>query len=211
MNILHKYTKENLKKNRSRTIVTIIGIILSMTLFTAVIEGAYSGREYFKNTVIATEGCFHTVFKDLNKEQAEGVIHDKDVDKVEYTQEVGYGIINSKNVDKPYLRVVTASENLDKLLRIELIKGRMPKNESEIVLPMHLQDNGGVEVKVGQTIDIDLGKRYLKGKELTSSYGYFNNKEDGTEELSYLSHHKYKVVGIIERLDRNVEEPLCPG
>ena len=36
MNIFHKITLTNLKKNKTRTIVTIIGIILSTAMFTAV-------------------------------------------------------------------------------------------------------------------------------------------------------------------------------
>ena len=46
MNVFHRYTRQALRKNRSRTWVTIVGIILSVALFTAVTEGAYSGVQY---------------------------------------------------------------------------------------------------------------------------------------------------------------------
>ena len=46
MKIFRQFTRRSLAKNRVRTLVTIIGIVLSMALFTAVIEGAYSGLEY---------------------------------------------------------------------------------------------------------------------------------------------------------------------
>lgn len=46
MNVFHRYTRQALRENRSRTWVTIVGIILSVALFTAVTEGAYSGVRY---------------------------------------------------------------------------------------------------------------------------------------------------------------------
>ena len=46
MNVFHRYTRQALRKNRSRTWVTIVGIILSVALFTAMTEGAYSGVQY---------------------------------------------------------------------------------------------------------------------------------------------------------------------
>ena len=43
MNVFHRFTRESLIRNRSRTLVTIVGIILSVALLTAVTEGAYIG------------------------------------------------------------------------------------------------------------------------------------------------------------------------
>ena len=45
-NIFHSFTRKCLAANRVRTLVTVIGIVLSMMLFTAVLEGAYSGQQY---------------------------------------------------------------------------------------------------------------------------------------------------------------------
>jgi putative ABC transport system permease protein len=65
MNVLHKYTIETLKKNKTRTIVTILGIALSMMLFTAVIEGAFSGKSYLEECIINLEGPYHGIAKNL--------------------------------------------------------------------------------------------------------------------------------------------------
>ena len=43
MNVFHRYTRQALRENRSRTWVTIVGIILSVALFTAVTEGEGRG------------------------------------------------------------------------------------------------------------------------------------------------------------------------
>ena len=59
MNVFQRYTLASLKKNRSRTLVTIIGIVLSMALITAVIEGAFSGVSFLIRSEEARLGRFH--------------------------------------------------------------------------------------------------------------------------------------------------------
>ena len=50
MNLLNKLTIKNLKLNRKRTIVTIIGIMLSVALITAVSSMFFSVEESFIKT-----------------------------------------------------------------------------------------------------------------------------------------------------------------
>ena len=49
MNLLNKLTIKNLKLNKKRTIVTIIGIMLSVALITAVSSMFFSVQESFIN------------------------------------------------------------------------------------------------------------------------------------------------------------------
>ena len=70
MNILHTFTRRALKKNRMRTLVTIIGIVLSMALLTAVIEGAYSGLCYMRGVIAEDAGNYHAYFTRLSDGEA---------------------------------------------------------------------------------------------------------------------------------------------
>ena len=70
MNVFHRYTRQALRKNRSRTWVTIVGIILSVALFTAVTEGAYSGVQYLVGAAEYTVGRFHGCYQNLTEQQA---------------------------------------------------------------------------------------------------------------------------------------------
>ena len=54
MNVFHKYTLQNLKKNKTRTIVTIIGIILSVAMFSATILSLSSAMHYMTSYVEQT-------------------------------------------------------------------------------------------------------------------------------------------------------------
>ena len=70
MNVFHRFTRQSLRKNRSRTWVTIVGIVLSVAMFTAVTEGAYSGVRYLVRTTEYTVGRFHGCYeKDVYKRQ----------------------------------------------------------------------------------------------------------------------------------------------
>ena len=66
MSIFTKLTQRYLSKNKTRTIVTLIGIIVSMALFTAVIEGAYSGYQFLKNREIVVTGEWQVIMNNVN-------------------------------------------------------------------------------------------------------------------------------------------------
>jgi putative ABC transport system permease protein len=59
MNIFNRVTLQSLKKNRVRTIVTIIGIMLSTALICAVTTSIASVRQYAINYYEFTEGKWH--------------------------------------------------------------------------------------------------------------------------------------------------------
>ena len=59
MNILNKYTFKTLLKNKTRTLVTIIGIILSVAMFTAVTAFVASLRTFMIDAIIASNGDWH--------------------------------------------------------------------------------------------------------------------------------------------------------
>ena len=59
MNVFHKVTLESLKKNRVRTIVTIVGIILSAAMICAVTTFASSFYNYIGEYYKYTYGDWH--------------------------------------------------------------------------------------------------------------------------------------------------------
>ena len=96
MNILNAFTRKSLGYNTTRTLVTIIGIILSMALFTAVIEGAYSGQQFLVRSVEEAEGRWMVLESGLDLEQAERARHTDGVAESALWQEVGWGLIGSE-------------------------------------------------------------------------------------------------------------------
>lgn len=127
MNVFHRYTRQALRKNRSRTWVTIVGIILSVALFTAVTEGAYSGVQYLVGAAEYTVGRFHGCYQNLTEQQASQLSRDeKEITEQSAWQLVGWGQVGADNAYKPYLRIMSMDPDLPDLLSIRLTQGRLP-------------------------------------------------------------------------------------
>ena len=59
MNVFNKVTLQSLKKNKTRTIVTIIGIMLSAAMICAVTTFASSIKNYALQNAIYNKGDWH--------------------------------------------------------------------------------------------------------------------------------------------------------
>lgn len=209
MNILHRFTRKSLLANRSRTLVTIIGIILSMALFTAVIEGAYSGQQFLIRSVEEKDGRWLVFDAELTQKQADALRETEGIADSAVWQEVGWGEIESLNEYKPYLLVESIDDGIESMLSVHLVSGRLPENENEILLPAHLASNGGVHYSEGDTLNIALGQRV---DESGAALSAFTAIEDGkTESIRAAKEHRYTVVGVYERLSTEVEDFGCPG
>lgn len=202
MSIFRKYTRESLKKNRTRTLVTIIGIILSMTLFTAVIEGANSGIVYMRDMVKEMEGSYHGFVSNLNQEQLEKLKNNSDIDKVAYLDDQGVAIFDSENPEKPYIRIAGMSKNLEELASVRIKQGRMPENENEIIIPDNILTNGGMSFSEGEEIELTLGTREVDGEIINPDMAIRENVE---ETLVNTVSKKYKIVGVYNRLSYELD------
>ena len=66
MNIFNKVTLQSMKKSRTRTIVTIIGVVLSAAMITAVATFGTSLLNFLLNGSIAKYGAWHIEFVDID-------------------------------------------------------------------------------------------------------------------------------------------------
>ena len=207
MNVFHQFTRKSLLKNRTRTLVTVIGIVLSMALFTAVIEGAYSGVQFLIRSVVDGNGAFQGYYYDLTEAEAQEAQSAEGIKDSATWQQVGWAEI-SENEVSPYLLIKSISGNFSDLVAVHLVSGRMPENENEIILPVHLGTTGGVQYTVGDTLTLDVGKRTADGEEVAEEYPYLLY---GPEEITDTTERTYTVVGIYERLNYSIEAIECPG
>lgn len=77
MNILRKLTLNYLKLNKKRTIVTIIGIILSGAMITAVATLAVSFQGFMLDVEISRDGAWEACFKDVKTEDIGSIANDR--------------------------------------------------------------------------------------------------------------------------------------
>ena len=209
MNLLNKLTIKNLKLNKKRTIVTIIGIMLSVALITAVASMYASGIKSLIYYEINQFGDFHVSFYDVPNEEINKFEDNRSIDTVNIAKGIGYAKIDSQNEYKPYVYIKALTKKSLNNLSIRLASGRLPENDTEIVIPTHLKTNGRLDLKVGDTVTLDVGKRVdYTNNELTQDDAY---QEDVGESIIETNHKTYKIVGIIERPANNIEPYSAPG
>ncbi|SFA97544.1 putative ABC transport system permease protein [Acetitomaculum ruminis DSM 5522] len=211
MRVLFKYTRNALKKSKTRTLVTIIGIILSMALFTAVIEGAFSGLIFYRNSIVEEYGKFQGFYSDINKKDKKEIIKSDEIESYASWEEVGWAKIDSSiEEDKPYIHIESMGKNFNDLVKVDLLEGRMPKDSSEIIisdsLVSNLDSKSIADFKVGKTIDLSIGQRLLNG-----NAPKMNDNFDADEELVDTKEKSLKIVGVFSRLSYDIEYFECPG
>lgn len=205
MNIFHKVTGKTLWKNKTRTTVTIIGIILSAAMITAVTTLVSSFQVYLRDMAVYQEGNWYTNLLDVSRQDYEDLQEDPGIEQIQAAQILGYAESESSNPDKPYLYVLGIRPEFAQNMPVHLIGGRLPENTSEIVLPAHLGSNGEVQANIGDQMSLSLGSRMTDGYSL----GQMNPFLGEEEKLENTKVHTYTVVGFYER--PNFEEYSAPG
>ena len=208
MNLFKKLTIKNLSLNKKRTIVTIIGITLSVALVTAVCTMYASLLSSLVLFETKERGNFHVSFYDVPIKEVDNIKNNRQVEDVFLTSDIGYAKINTKNEDKPYAFVKGFTNDSLENLSINLVNGRLPENNHEIVIPMHLKTNGRLELNIGDEITLDVGKRINLDDNVTLKQ---NNPYQGNEKIIDTKPITYKIVGIISRPASNIESYEAPG
>lgn len=211
MNVFGKITFRNLMKNKTRTLVTIIGIILSAAMFSAVAFTVSSLQGYLMDYGIYRSGSWHTAGSEVSDEELQELKTCDDIDKVVSLRLLGFvGLEEGMNSDKPYLCVQEMSEGFADMMPVHLTEGRMPENEKELILPMHLEWDGGVRYKLNETITLSLGDRMLDGQQMDNNTPFYPTDDgENPETLENLHTVDYTVVGFYERPD--FEDYSAPG
>lgn len=207
MNVFSKVTLESLKKNRTRTVVTIIGILLSAAMICASTTFVSSMQNFVLRCEIYSSGDWHGAVYDAAYKDYEDIRDSGKVSSAAYAQVLGYAKIDSANERKPYLYVLggDAASGYFETMPVHLLLGTLPKDSTEIILPEHLTSNGKVNYKLGDTVTLDVGDRTLDGRRLgqdTPVYTYDSETQVeimSGERLENTEPRTYTVVGIYER------------
>lgn len=217
MNVFNKVTLESLKKNRTRTIVTIIGIMLSAAMICASTTFVSSMQNFVLRCEIYSSGDWYGAVYDAAYKDYEDIRDSNRVSSAAYAQVLGYAKIDSANERKPYLYVLggDVASGYFETMPVHLILGALPKDSTEIILPEHLTSNGKVNYKLGDTVTLDVGDRTLDGRRLgqdTPVYTYDSETQVeimSGERLENTEPRTYTVVGIYER--PTFEDYSAPG
>lgn len=213
MNILNELTIKNLKLNKKRTIVTIVGIVLSVALICAVAGMVTSFQATLVNIAITDGGNRHLTIENVSKKDLKYFTNNSHVKSMYLSESFGYAKVDNINKYKPYAYVVGYTKSAFDNTTLKLVSGRLPENNKEIIVSVPFKNSA--KVKIGDIISLDIGKRVCTdGTILNQSNPYY--VEEGETDLCHeyitdTSKHEYKIVGITERLNYNIEGYSAPG
>ncbi|MDR4887370.1 FtsX-like permease family protein [Fredinandcohnia sp. QZ13] len=212
MNIINKLTIRHLKENKRRTLVTIIGVIISVAMISAVATLGVSFLNLMIRDHIATNGEWHVKYNAVNEEQIQAIENDDQTKKLILSNDLGYAKLErSENKGKPYLFFKEYNSAGFQQFPIELAEGRLPFTENEIVISEDIANNAKVAYNIGDKLTLDIGKRMLAGEEnpLGQNYPLQTDENGTTEELKIQATETFTIVGTIKR--PTWEQAWSPG
>ena len=200
MSILNDLTIKNLKLNKKRTIVTIVGIILSTALMVGIGLLFSSFQDYMIRETISYNGKYEAEYGDVSLDKLNSI--DKKDFSYFYQKAIGFSKFDSANEYKPYLYI--SSVNKEYFNELHLISGRFAENDKELVISNHINTNGGASYKIGDIVTLKYGERVVEGVNTLVNNEYYEE-----ETLNIAGEKTYTIVGIVER--SNFEDYSASG
>lgn len=191
MNILNKLTQKHLIMNKKRTIVTIVGIILSTALMVGIGLLLSTFRESMIQEVIMERGDYNARIDDISKSNLAIINNNSNVKSYITRNYLGYDRIPTDETIS-YFKLFSVDDAY--MSHLTLIEGRLPKNSQEVVIPKYLYEQYSETLKIGNTLNLSIGDRYYEGKQVPDNAPYYEG-----EYINNPKEYKLTIVGVIER------------
>ena len=220
MSTMQRLTFLNLKRNRVRTVVTVIGILLSTALMTVVTGIVSSSRQSLIEAEINSRGDWTIgLIGSFDEHSASELSLHRDVEYVYEQTPIGTAKFDSKSAYKPFVELIGISENsFENCHRCTLAEGSYPQSPDEILLTPQFLKYSKQNYRAGDKITFAVGCRWAKNsvdKNALPEYGserwyqtylgeyqtYEPEKEDFITEFT----KTYTVSGILETAKGGLE------
>lgn len=189
MKLLNKLTLKNLRLNKVRTIVTIVGIMLSAALITVVSGMALSGRQTMIDAQKTWSGDYDVSLDIIDTAKIDEIRQNRNVENAYYKERLGFSKATvADNAEYGYAVTAISENAFDGCFKLKLEKGSFPTNSNEAVVTGAFKNTDGKDVKVGDKITLELG--VLKGTD---------GKVLGESELLDLSPKRFKESKITDK------------
>ena len=181
MKVLNDLSIQDLKLNKKRSIVIIIGIILSTALICGVAGLVTSFQKTMVDTAKEGQGNYHTIFYNVPKDELKYIEENREVKDYFLSEELGYSYLSKpENAEEtPIVNVISMNDKFIENMSVNLKEGRLPENDTELAISTRINEKFNTNYKVGDTITLNINETE-------------QNMENGIPKT-------YKIVGIIER------------
>lgn len=168
MNIVNTLTIRHIKTHKKRSILTILAIIVSVAMVTAVFTSAISFVKYFQNVALAIDGSWHSAVYPDNYFDSRSEFDKDYIDKVGVNLDYGVGTIK----DDLAVAINACDENFLELRNVRISEGRMPKNTNELLIHRGFVEKNELGWRLGDRISLPIefyseNENYYENKEFT--------------------------------------------
>ena len=198
MNVFAKITLQSIKRNRARTIATIIGVILSVALIMAVTSFISSFQNFLIQEAITVNGDWHAEIMDADYALVQDLEANKEVKSIALVNNLGFALPDGwENGHNPHFYLLGLSDEAFDMLPVRLTEGRLPQNTREILIPEQAKKEEGFKYNLGDTLTLNVGHRMYDGKRLDQNDSYHNgHKGIPAESLEITNTESYTIVGF---------------
>lgn len=199
MKIMNKVTLEYLKKNRKRTVVTIIGVIISVAMITAISTFYGSFTDLMQRNEIELDGGWHEQFLDVAKENIPQITDDPNVKSAVLGKELGVALLRpaeDEDSQNTYLFVTQYDTESFSFRRMKLTDGRYPSAPGELLITDRLNEYNNLSLKPGDTVTVPVGDR-TDGEGNPLPWNAFAQEEHFEERFQ----QTFTIVGVLDTQD----------
>lgn len=199
MNIISKLTIRHLLENKKRTIVTILGIMASTALITAILVGIFSFFRFFGTINRLTDGDVHAVYDKLAWEDITALKNDS---RIKYAGAVrtdptitGVRMLTDKEMRFRVGNIFTGSADIYRQLVVSEYEGKLPETSNEVAVEEAFLKDNGLDLHVGDSITFELGNRYEI--EPDGTLVYYGGSYRSEEQFQVLSTETCTITAIL--------------
>lgn len=202
MKIENKLTLAHLRLNKKRTVITILGIVVSVAMIVSVSIGFASFFNYLEKTVISQTDNAHFYIWCISDERIEILNNDDRVKSVGLVEDgrkdtSGVRVENAKSLRHSVGYINWYNNAMFEQMSIDNLTGRFPSNKNEIMLSRQYINDNDFDWDIGDTIKLQLGRRYNSRVDDVFHLSY-SNEYNNSEDFELSEKREFKLVGIIE-------------
>lgn len=187
MNIMNRVAWRAMWKNRTRTLVTVVGVLLSAAMFMAVCTMGISIWQFLCTHETIKNGDHFIRFHFATEQQLAALQAEKDVSKLGISQTLGYSTFCASAGGSETSVIAAVDEAYLQMAPVKLLRGRLPQTSSELVITENIYYyllDVGKPCEVGDTVELTIDPA-------------LEDWDIPTGEESYTK--EFQIVGVMER------------
>lgn len=199
MNIMNHYAWHAMWRSRTRTLVTIAGILLSAAMFTAVATLGVSLLQYVIDMTVYMDGDYFVGFDHVLAEDLTEIESWEEVSQVGTASTLGYTtfytVRDGSEISQTCI-VAAGDEAFYRMKTVHLTQGRLPENGREVVIPENVRaylESAGSPCAIGDVLEVEIVPEFtgeedyelpkVSGRAFTGTFRIVGIAEDDSSRL----------------------------